>query len=69
MGLQKLKDTNSNIADFKIKIEDLQPQLKAKNEQILEALVQVEKDSKIANDKEKVVSEEAKIVNAKKLEA
>ena len=25
MGLQKLKDTNANIADFKIKIEELQP--------------------------------------------
>jgi dynein heavy chain len=32
IGLQKLKDTNANIADFKIKIEELQPQLKAKNE-------------------------------------
>jgi dynein heavy chain, axonemal len=32
LGLQKLKDTNVNIADFKIKIEELQPQLKAKNE-------------------------------------
>ena len=25
IGLQKLKDTNTNIADFKIKIEELQP--------------------------------------------
>lgn len=25
LGLQKLKDTNANIADFKIKIEELQP--------------------------------------------
>jgi hypothetical protein len=32
-------------------------------------LVQVEQDSKIANEKEKVVSEEAKIVNVKKMEA
>ena len=38
-GLQKLVDTNKSIAEFKIKIEDLQPQLKAKNEQIMEALV------------------------------
>lgn len=58
-----------SIADFKIKIEHLQPQLKAKNEQIMEALVEVEKDSKIANEKEKVVSEEAKIVGAKKADA
>lgn len=25
LGLQKLKDTNLNIADFKVKIEVLQP--------------------------------------------
>lgn len=69
MGLKKLQDTNISIADFKIKIEHLQPQLKAKNEQIMEALIQVEKDSKIANEKEKIVSEEALIVQAKKADA
>jgi len=35
----------------------------------LEALVEVEKDQKIANEKEKFVSEEAKIVEAKKADA
>jgi len=40
--------------------------LKAKNEQILEALIVLEKDSKIANEKEIQVSEEAKIVDQKK---
>ena len=35
----------------------------------MEALVQVEIDSKIANEKEKLASEEAKIVNIKKTEA
>lgn len=69
LGLQKLKDTNISIADFKIKIEVLQPQLKAKNDEILQALIEVEKDSKIANEVEKVASEEAKIVNVKKMEA
>jgi dynein heavy chain, axonemal len=69
LGLKKLQDTNVSIADFKIKIEHLQPQLKAKNEQIMEALVEVEKDSKIANEKEKVVSEEAKVVSVKKADA
>jgi dynein heavy chain, axonemal len=69
LGLKKLQDTNVSIADFKVKIEVLQPQLKAKNEQILEALVEVEKDQKIANEKEKFVSEEAKIVEAKKADA
>lgn len=35
----------------------------------MEALIVVERDSKIANEKERIVSEEAKIVNAKKMEA
>jgi hypothetical protein len=35
----------------------------------MEALVEVEKDSKIANEKERVVSEEAKNVSIKKAEA
>ncbi len=35
----------------------------------MEALVEVERDSKIANEKEKLVSEEAKIVEAKKADA
>jgi len=35
----------------------------------MEALVEVEKDSKIANEKERVVSEEAKLVEVKKADA
>ncbi len=35
----------------------------------MQALIEVEKDSKIANEVEKVASEEAKIVNVKKMEA
>jgi hypothetical protein len=35
----------------------------------MEAFILVEKDSKIANEKERAVSEEAKIVNVKKMEA
>lgn len=35
----------------------------------MEALVEVEKDSKIANEKEKVVSEEAAVVAVKKADA
>jgi hypothetical protein len=69
LGLKKLQDTNISIAEFKIKIEHLQPQLKAKNLQIMEALVEVEKDQKIANEKEISVSEEAKKVSIKKADA
>lgn len=68
-GLKKLQDTNLSIADFKIKIEELQPQLIKKNEEISKALVVVAADKKVADEKEKVVSEEAKEVNKKKVEA
>jgi dynein heavy chain len=69
VGLKKLQDTNLSIADFKIKIEELQPQLIKKNEEISKALVIVAQDKKVADEKERVVSEEAKIVGAKKAEA
>ena len=35
----------------------------------MEALVEVDRDQKIANEKEKVVSEEAKVVEVKKADA
>mmetsp|Transcript_106840 Transcript_106840/g.147888 ORF Transcript_106840/g.147888 Transcript_106840/m.147888 type:complete len:101 (+) Transcript_106840:1548-1850(+) len=58
IGLKKLEDTNSNIADFKIKITELQPQLKEKNEKIIESLVIVDAETKQANEKERIVSEQ-----------
>lgn len=58
IGLKKLEDTNSNIAEFKIKITELQPQLKEKNEKIIESLVIVDAETKQANEKERVVSEQ-----------
>lgn len=62
-GLKKLNDTNANIAEMKIKLTDLQPKLAKKNEELKVALEQVNKDKKIANEKEKVVSADAEIVN------
>jgi len=69
VGLKKLQDTNVSIADFKVKIEELQPKLVTKNQEISEALVVVAQDKKVADEKERVVSEEAKEVNIKKMEA
>ncbi len=68
-GLKKLNDTNKSIAELKIKLADLQPQLVKKSEELKVALVKVNEDKTIANEKERVVSAEAEIVNKKAVEA
>jgi dynein heavy chain len=68
-GLKKLNDTNKSIAELKIKLTELQPQLAKKSEELKVALVKVNADKAIANEKEKVVSAEAEIVNKKASEA
>lgn len=68
-GLKKLNDTNASIAELKIKLAEMQPQLLKKNEEIKIALEKVNADKKVANEKEKVVSAEAEIVNKKAVEA
>ena len=62
-GLKKLNDTNSNIAELKIRLAELQPLLKQKNDELKIALEKVNADKIIANDKEQIVSVEAEIVN------
>jgi dynein heavy chain len=69
IGLKKLNDTNTNIAELKIKLAEMQPKLKAKNEELAVALEAVNKDKAIADEKEQVVSAEAEIVNKKATEA
>jgi dynein heavy chain len=69
IGLKKLNDTNSNIAELKVKIEEMQPKLVAKNAELKVSLVQVNADKAIADEKEKVVSAEAEIVNKKAADA
>jgi dynein heavy chain len=69
IGLRKLNDTNSNIAELKIKLAVMQPKLVVKNEELKVALVQVNADKAIADEKEAVVSQEAEIVNKKASEA
>lgn len=69
IGLKKLNDTNSNIAELKIKIEEMQPKLVQKNAELKVSLVQVNADKAIADEKEKVVSAEAEIVNKKAADA
>ena len=68
-GLKKLNDTNASIAELKIKLAEMQPLLIQKNEDIKIALEKVNADKKVANEKEKVVTAEAEIVNKKASEA
>ena len=69
IGLKKLNDTNAEIAILKDKIEEMQPKLAAKNEELKVALVKVNADKKIADEEEIIVSAEAEIVNKKAEEA
>jgi dynein heavy chain len=68
-GLKKLNDTNKSIAELRIKLTDLQPMLAKKSEELKVALVRVNADKLVANEKERVVSAEAEIVNKKAAEA
>jgi len=68
-GLNKLNTTNTNIAELKVSIAEMLPNLDKKNAELKVALVQVNKDKEAANEKEAVVSAEADIVNKKAAEA
>lgn len=68
-GLKKLNNTNQRIAELKVILTDLLPKIAQKNEELKVALVRVNADKAIANEKERVVSAEAEIVNKKAAEA
>jgi dynein heavy chain len=63
IGLKKLNDTNSNIAELKEKIEEMIPKLKVKNEELSVIITKVTADKAVADEKEAKVSGEAEIVN------
>ena len=67
--MKKLNDTNDNIADLKVKLAKMQPELAQKNEELKVALAQANADKEVADDKEKIVSAETEVVNKKKDEA
>jgi chromosome segregation ATPase len=58
-GLRKLNETNTNIAELNDKLTEMKPKLEAKNEELKVALVKVNQDKEVADEKEKVVSLEA----------
>jgi dynein heavy chain len=68
-GLKKLNDTNTNIAELRVKLTALAPILTAKNKELTVALEKVNIDKKIANEKEKAVSGEADAVSKVAAEA
>lgn len=63
IGLKKLIDTNQNIAELKVKIEEMVPKLKVKNEELSVVIEKVTADKAVADEKEAKVSGEAEIVN------
>ena len=65
IGLKKLNDTNAEISILSANIKEMTPKLELKNEELKVELVIVNADKEVANEKEKVVSAEAEIVNKK----
>jgi len=49
-GLKKLNNTNANIAELKVKLAELQPLLKSKNEELKIALERVNADKVKASE-------------------
>lgn len=58
-GLKKLNNTNANIAELKVKLAELQPLLKLKNEELKVALERVNADKVKASEQDLIVSAEA----------
>lgn len=61
-GLTTLKNTNASIADLKITITKMLPELAKANEELAITLTQVNKDKASADEKDKLVSAEKEIV-------
>jgi dynein heavy chain len=68
-GLTTLKNTNASIADLKVNITKMLPELAKANEELAVTLKQVDKDKAIADEKDRVVSAEKEIVEKSAAEA
>lgn len=68
-GLTTLKNTNESIAELKVNITAMLPQLAKSNEELAITLTQVNKDKAIADEKDKIVSAEKEIVEKAAAEA
>lgn len=58
-GLLKLADTEEQVAQMQIDLEELQPKLKEATIATDALLVQIAKDTEVANEKKAVVEKEA----------
>lgn len=68
-GLTTLKNTNASIADLKVTITKMLPELAKANEELAITLTQVNKDKALADEKDKLVSAEKEIVEKSAAEA
>lgn len=68
-GLTTLKNTNTSIAELKVNITNMLPELAKANEELAVTLKQVDKDKAIADEKDRVVSAEKEIVEKSAAEA
>jgi dynein heavy chain, axonemal len=68
-GLKKLETTNTNIAELKITLAEMQPQLVLSNEKLKETLIVVNRDKAIADEKERLAMIDQQVVQTKAAEA
>jgi len=68
-GLTTLKNTNASIADLKVTITKMLPELAKANEELAITLTQVNKDKLVIDKKDKLVSAEKEIVEKSAAEA
>ena len=68
-GLNKLNTTNTQIAELKEKLKEMQPILVKKNEELKVTLEKVSADKAIADQKEAVVMSEKEVVEKQTAEA
>jgi hypothetical protein len=68
-GLTTLKNTNASIADLKVTITKMLPELAKANEELAVTLTQVNKDKAIADEKDRLVSGEKVLVEKAAAEA
>lgn len=68
-GLTTLKNTNTSIAELKVTITKMLPELAKANEELAVTLTQVNKDKLIADEKDKLVSAEKETVEKSAAEA
>jgi len=68
-GLKKLDNTNQNIAELKVTLEAMKPELEASNVKLKETLEVVNRDKAVADEKERLAMIDQQVVQQKAAEA